>query len=376
MTAALATGLHAPAPRPLVVDATMFWSTRGGGVGRYLRDKHRWAPRAGWRSAWVVPHAAGAGGIAVGGLPLPASGGYRMPWPSARLPALLTRLRPDVIEAGDPFALGGAALAAARALGVPAVSFLHADLVEQARRALGRGAARAVRAWLRRRLASFDAAFAASTAAVDMARELGLDNVVRQPLGVDLERFRPTRDAARWRAAHGLPADARVLLFVGRFAAEKDLPLLARVAERLGPPYLLVAVGAGPTPPAGPRVRVVPYCNDARDLAAAYSAADAFVHGGTRETFGLAALEALACGTPAVLPARAGFLDLIDGRAVLGVEPHVEAFAEALRALAEQDRAALAERARAAAAAHDQHRAFALLFSRYDALRMARARRD
>jgi alpha-1,6-mannosyltransferase len=374
MNPATTVALRMPAARRHVVDATMFWSARGGGVGRYLREKSRWAARAGWRSTWVVPHDAGARGVAVGGVPLPASGGYRLPLPSARHAALLVRLRPDVIESGDPFALSGAVLNAAHTLGVPAVAFLHTDLAEQARRALGRTAARAVRAWLRRRLAPFDAVFAASGAIADMARDLGLDNVVRQPLGVDLQRFRPTPDA-RWRAAHGLADEARVLLFVGRFAVEKNLPLLVRAVDRLGPPYVLVALGAGPHPPRGTRVRLLPYCSDPGALAAAYSAADVFVHGGTRETFGLAALEALACGTPVVLPARAGFLDLIDGRAAIGVEPRAEALAEAVRAMGDVDRALLSQRARAAAAAFDQQRAFALLFARYDALRASRRNR-
>ena len=67
------------------------------------------------------------------------------------------------------------------------------------------------------------------------------------------------------------------------------------------------------------RVRVLPYSADPRSVAVTLASADVFVHAGTRETFGLAALEALACGTPVVLPASAGFMDLIDGGAALGV---------------------------------------------------------
>ncbi len=103
-----------------------------------------------------------------------------------------------------------------------------------------------------------------------------------------------------------------VLLYVGRFAPEKNLHILGETVDRLGRDYVLVVQGAGPCPPHGERVVRLPYCSHPDTIAQALASADVFVHAGTRETFGLAPLEALACGTPVVLPARAGFLDLID----------------------------------------------------------------
>ena len=170
-------------------------------------------------------------------------------------------------------------------------------------------------------------------------RELGLDNVVHQPLGVDLEHFNPSRRSAQWRRELGLADDAIVLAYVGRFAPEKNLGLLVEMVDMLGEPYMLVAQGAGPCPPRGSRVRVLPYSTDPRSVAVTLASADVFVHAGTRETFGLAALEALACGTPVVLPASAGFLDLIDGRAAIGVRgAHAGRLVEGVRASARSRR--------------------------------------
>jgi alpha-1,6-mannosyltransferase len=50
------------------------------------------------------------------------------------------------------------------------------------------------------------------------------------------------------------------------------------------------------------------YCADPCELAGFYRAADLFVHPGVQETFGLAALESQACGTP-VVGIRGSYMD-------------------------------------------------------------------
>jgi len=354
---------------PHLVDTTMFWSAAGGGVKRYLQDKRRWALEHGWRHSWVVSGDCEAPDRRVAGLPLPASGGYRFPLQRRRAAELLAALAPDIIEAGDPYRLAWSALDAASTCGVPCVTFCHSNMVAEARHRLGRAAASAVRVYLRRLLGHFDAVFAASRWMVDELRDLGLDNVVQQPLGVDIERFRPDCRDPRWRERLALPADAIVLVYVGRFGYEKNLDALVEVVERLGDPYVLVLQGAGPCEPRGKRVRTLPYSAEPTSVATTLASADVFVHAGTRETFGLAVLEALACGTPAVVPRCAGLADLCDGRAAVGVDGDVEAFAEVVRALSQRPRDSLRRYAVEAAAAFDQRRVFARLFERYAALR-------
>ncbi len=355
---------------PHLVDTTMFWSATGGGVARYLRDKRRFALRdAGWRHTWVVPGECEEPGRRIGGIPLPASGGYRFPLQRQRHARLLAALEPDVIEAGDPFFLAWSALDAAADCGSAVVTFCHSNMIAEAQRWLGGPGRLAARAYLRGLLRRFDLVMAASRWMVDEVRDLGLDNVVRQPLGVDLERFNPSHRSDQWRRGLGLADDAIVLVYVGRFAPEKNLQLLVDMVDELGEPYVLVAHGAGPCPPRGTRVRVLPYSTDPCRVAVTLANADVFVHAGTRETFGLAALEALACGTPVVLPASAGFMDLIDGRASLGVSnASAGRLAEGVRAMRDQPRQALRELALKAAGAFDQRRTFARQFDRYAAL--------
>ena len=126
-----------------------------------------------------------------------------------------------------------------------------------------------------------------------------------------------------------------LLLYAGRFAPEKNLDHLAAAVDRLGAPYVLIAIGDGPRPPHGARVRVLPYQSEPSRLARALASADLFVHAGDQETFGLAPLEALACGTPVVARASGGLTDLIDGRAAIGVERAGPlAFADAIASIA------------------------------------------
>jgi alpha-1,6-mannosyltransferase len=359
----------AAVPAPHLLDATMFWSAAGGGVGRYLRDKRRWLQaHSHWRHTLVV---AGAGGdVTVRGLPIPASGGYRFPLERRRATRQIAALAPDLIEAGDPYLLAWAALDAGQQLGVPTVAYCHSNIIEMAARVAGSPARSPARLYLRRVYRDFDAVFAASRWMTAELRELGLDNVVHQPLGVDLATFNPARRSADWRRRHGVPDDAIVLVYAGRFAAEKNMPVLAALPARLGPRFVLIAIGAGPQPPHGPRVRVLPYVGDPVELATALASADVFVHAGEQETFGLGPLEALACGTPLVVPARAGLLEIVDGDAAIGVGGATpQALCEGVLTALDGDR----ERRRFAAAryglAFDANRAFAGLLARYSVLR-------
>jgi len=192
---------------------------------------------------------------------------------------------------------------------------------------------------------------------------------VRQPLGVDTQHFHPARTSAAWRAAQGYDADARLLVYAGRFAPEKHLDVLAAAVAQLGPPYALLAIGAGPTPPRGTGVRVMPFLADPGALATALASADAFVHAGDQETFGLSLLEAFACGTPAVVRRAEGLAELVDASVGIGVEHgRADDFAEAIEALFAADRAALGRAARVRAEAHDWERVLPALLVQYRSL--------
>ena len=363
-----------------LVDATMFWSPTGGGVRRYLQTKHAWLARQPrWRHTIAVPRVAGAGADAatLPSWPLPASGGYRLPLRRRAIARVLVELRPDLIEAGDPYRVAWGALDAARSLGIPALAYCHSNVAAMARLAAGpfaTAAARAAERYARHLYRRFELVLAPSEDMAARLRHWGVDRVACQPLGVDTDTFHPRARDRAWRQRHGWSEATRVLVYAGRFAAEKHLDVLAAAVARLGDPYVLVAIGAGPVPPRGDRVVVLPFVASSRELATALASADAFVHAGDQETFGLSALEAMACATPAVLRASAGLAELCDGVGAIGVAAgSAAAFAEQVDALFAGDREQRSQAARARAEASDWERVFPALLGHYQRLVGARA---
>ncbi len=356
---------------PHLVDATMFWSATGGGVRRYLLAKRAWLQRhTAWRHTIAAPVADLPGMVALPAFALLGSGGYRLPVRRHALSRELQAVRPDLIEAGDPYRLAWAALDAAAALQVPAVAFCHSNIellaARLAGRRMGMAAARMARRYAAHLYRRFDLVLAPSESMRAHLADWGVDHAACQPLGVDATLFHPARASASWRSRLGLPASTRLLVYAGRFAPEKRLDVLARAVDRLGPPYMLLAIGAGPTPPAGERVLVQPHLHDPMALARALASADLFVHAGSLETFGLSALEAMACGTPVVARAAEGLGELVDGAVGAAVDDdRPESFAQAIAAQFESDRDGLSRRARERAESYDWGQMLPLLMAHY-----------
>lgn len=357
-----------------LIDATMFWSPTGGGVRRYLQTKHEWlATQPRWRHTIAVPRTAGASANAASlpSWPLPGSGGYRVPLRRRAIARVIAGLAPDLIEAGDPYRVAWGALDAAQTLGVPALAYCHSNLVAMARLAAGArlagSAARVAERYARHLYRRFDLVLAPSRSMAAHLQEWGVERVACQPLGVDTTVFHPAARESAWRERHGFSDATRLLVYAGRFAPEKHLGVIAEAVHRLGAPYALLAVGAGPAaPPAGDRVVVQPFVASTRELATVLASADAFVHAGDQETFGLSVLEAMACGTPAVLRDAEGLAELADGTAALAVRgAGADDFAAAIATLFAGDRDARARAARVRAEASDWQRVFPGLVEHY-----------
>ncbi|MEO7057300.1 MAG: glycosyltransferase, partial [Caldimonas sp.] len=294
----------------------------------------------------------------------------RLPLSRAAVARVLVSLAPDLIEAGDPYRVAWGALDAASQLGIPSVAYCHSNLEALARLAGGRtfgpAAAQAARRYMRHLYGRFDLVLAPSVAMARHLTDTGVARVAYQPLGVDTAAFHPRRASQVWRHSMGFDDATRVLVFAGRFAAEKHLDVLTAAVERLGDPYVLVAVGAGPRPPRGARVRVLPFVQGAAGLAEVLASADVFVHAGDQETFGLSVLEALACGTPAVVRGTEGLAELVDERTGIAVaDGSAAAFAEAIAAVFERGPATYAEAARERGEAGDWVRVLPALAARY-----------
>lgn len=156
------------------------------------------------------------------------------------------------------------------------------------------------------------------------------DKITVIPPGVDLERFHPMGQIEA-KTAIGVPADKRMVLFVGRIEPLKGIDTLLRAMQQVaeecgGCEGLTVAIVGGD--PAAPleqmsdemarlhRLRaelgieeLVTFLGkrDQDLLPYYYNAAEVVVMPSHYESFGMVALEAMACGTP-VIASRVGGL--------------------------------------------------------------------
>jgi alpha-1,6-mannosyltransferase len=335
-----------PSPGPVrLIDTTMLYAPRSGGVRRYLNSKRAWltTERPDVRHTLVVPGARdaydGQGRVSIYAAPLPFGDGYRWPVVKQAWMERLVRHRPDIIEAGDPYTPGLAALRAGDALGVPVVGFCHTDLGALAALHIGEWAEKPVQRRWAAIYRQFDQAVAPSRFIAGRLIEAGVSNAIGLPLGVDVDIFHPGRgDSAGLRARLGLSARHRILVFAGRPAREKRLDVLVEAVERLGDDYVLLLIGAGAGAPASDRVICMDYQRDPRTLAGILASCDAFVHANDNEPFGLVVLEAMACGLPVIGVAAGGVAESVDASVgALATASEAGALAEAIESVFARD---------------------------------------
>lgn len=340
-----------------VVDATLFYSPTSGGVKRYLLAKHEWMrTHTNWRHSLVVPgerttHAPDDVSMLAGGL-IPGAFNYRLPLSPPRWSRAIDALEPDLIEVGDVFHPAWAASSVASRRGIPLIGFCHSDFPRLAGRRLGAAVQKFIEWYVRLTYERCEQVLAPSRYTCEYLRGIGVAHASYQPLGVDVDTFSPGPARRDLRRELDLPRDTRLLVFAGRFAAEKNVPTLVEAFRLLGAPYHLLLLGGDETSRTG-NVTRLRYCRDNRELAGYFRAADALVHAGTHETFGLVILEAMACGRPVVATRAAAVPELFDERAGFMAEPHDDPtqaaanLAAAVAALYEKDLDVLGAAARA-----------------------------
>ncbi len=361
-----------------VVDATLFYSPTSGGVKRYLLAKHEWMrAHTNWRHSLVVPgersvHAPDDVSM-IAGRPVPGAFNYRLPLNPRRWSRAIEALEPDLIEVGDAFHPAWAAACVARRRSVPLIGFYHSNFPELAGRRLGHAVQRFIEWYVRLTYEQCEQVLAPSRYMCEYLHGIGVTHAAHQPLGVDVDTFSPARGGRDLRAELGLSRESRLLVFAGRFSAEKNIPVLVEAFRLLGEPWHLVLIG-GDRSGREDNVTRLPYCRDNHALASYLCSADAFVHAGVHETFGLVVLEAMACARPVVAMRAGAIPELVDERAGCLAEPHEDAaiaarnLAEAVRALYDRDLEALGAAARRHVTGnYNWTRALQTLMSRYQA---------
>jgi len=231
----------------------------------------------------------------------------------------------DVVHSHTPFSLAYAAIAAARRHRLPHVQTYHTYL-SQYRHYIPRPIRPTVRA-----AEAYSAMLCNRCTVVTVPTNAIKNELIRYgvnrpvyviPLGPHLPLFDRT---ACWapREELDVPREARLFLYAGRLAAEKNLLFLLRGFARIRrelPNSMLVVAGDGPLRERmeheanalgiRPGVRFTGFLDHPR-LVDLYRAADLFLFASKTETQGLVLVEAMAGGTPAVAVGELGVVDVV-----------------------------------------------------------------
>ncbi|QSR89579.1 glycosyltransferase [Methylacidiphilum caldifontis] len=343
-----------------ICDITQFYSPRSGGVKRYLSEKQDYVRRLGKDEHYLIipgeknQHFVDQSvhTITIRSPRLDKTSRYRVIFNLKALSCLIDEIKPDVIEVGDPYQLAWFVLKKARRLKIPVIGFYHSHFPEAYLRTCSRYGGKLLEAAFRsmaksyivKLFSKFKLTVVPSYKLCDLLKNWGLINSVPLPLGVDTEHFNPGTKEESWREQLEIPADAFLLLYVGRLSKEKNLILLLETFRCLlekqpGSDYWLLIIGDGPLrslvldfkKKLG-RIVWIPYLDSKKDLARSYRSADLFVHPGIVETFGLVTIESQSCGCPVIGVYGTNMEEQIEGGLEYWPRKNCpRAFAEAIR---------------------------------------------
>ncbi len=223
---------------------------------------------------------------------------------------------PDLVHAVNPAFLSAFGMLFAGRLNVPLLASFHTDLARYVEFYGAGFLAPAIWGYSRSLHNQADVTLCPSTAIRSDLRDHGFQRVRWWKRGIDTDRFSPgpVDQAMRARLTAGHPDDF-LIVNVGRQAPEKGLDQLRDILfPEAG--IRLALVGDGPSHEklkqhfAGTPT-VLPGYLRGEELVTAYRSADAFLFPSTTETFGLVALEAMACGLPVIAARTGGVLDTV-----------------------------------------------------------------
>ncbi len=326
-----------------VVGVANFYGPRSGGLRTAMNAIGRGYLARGVRSTILVPGERDAmvetvsGTLVTIAAPLvPGAGGYRVVRRLGEVWRLLTELRPDRVELSDRTTLHPVATwAGERGIDCSVIAHERIDGVLGSVGVPG-GLARTLADARNRRTVATGASLVATTAfaGAELAR-VGA-TVHHVPLGVDLETFTPMPDGVRHRGLE--------LLLCSRLSREKRPELAVdtvRELRRRGVDARLTIAGHGPARRRIERraadlpVRFLGFISSRSGMREVLGRADLTLAPGPIETFGLAALESLASGTPVIGNAASALPEIIGGDGMAGrcAVGSVRAFADAVESV-------------------------------------------
>ena len=237
------------------------------------------------------------------GLPIPRYDSLKFGLPAKQaLVRLWAAQRPDIVHVVTEGPLGWSALAAADKLQLPVATNFHTNFHSYSEHYGVGWLKKPISAYLRKFHNKAQRTFVPTRTLQDELSDLGLRNLQVMTRGVDTRQFNPERRSTALRRSWGAGPNDLVVMYVGRLAAEKNLPAVLRAYSMMRvvqPSAKLVLVGDGPE-----RARLAREFPQAifsgirlrEHLATHYASADVFLFPSITETYGNVTVEAMASG--------------------------------------------------------------------------------
>ncbi len=246
----------------------------------------------------------------------------------AKIDKRLIDMKPDVIHIQSIFSMGLLGIKVGRFLKVPVIATNHVfytsdksieSFLSGNKLAINLARATAIRyiRWLYKRV---KVVISPSLFIKNDLKKYGIKNVSVLYDGVDLSKLKTDKSVSEVRKILGIPRKDKIILYLGRVSAEKNIDLFIRAARELEKENIkAVIVGAGKdlehykelSRDLGLKyIKFVGFVDDEKKKLY-YKAADVFCFPSEFETQGLVAVEAMAIGTPVVAPAGTAQAEII-----------------------------------------------------------------
>lgn len=140
--------------------------------------------------------------------------------------------------------------------------------------------------------------------------------------GLDLDVFKPTESS--FRKEYGIGNKRLILGVANVWTESKGIDDFLQLADILDDDYRIVLVGVSKRQKKNLKSNMLGIENtsNVRFLAGIYSTADVFVNTSVEETMGMTTVEALACGTPAIVYNATGIPEVLADMPEMVVPPH------------------------------------------------------
>ena len=326
--------------------------------------------------------------ISVAAPRIPLSGGYRIILNTGAVIDILKNFDPEVLEVSDRTTLLHVARWARRRE-IPTVFFAH-ERIDGVVRAFGKLIPFKnflTRRWNIFTAKSVDRIVATTNFAAGEFVDLGMQisntyssHLVSIPLGVDLEVFDPSNRYPENDLYGNLPG--QFLLACTRLSKEKDPLFILEIARSLadfGIDTPIVIAGSGPLEKKIAQiidsedlnVILLGFVADKDFLATLMSQASIFLAVGPIETFGLAALESLASGTPVICRQEAAISEIICLKSGSALPRNAVQWRNQIIDFLRLDRESIRSHARARAETFSWERSADMLLDLYDLERIS-----